>query len=88
MPAVLVQPLHPKHSSQPQRCCLPESAVAHLLLLAIPPLLCSAAKKDGFAIHIYTATTSMGDSCLCNADGDFLIVPQLVSRRRRVGCQE
>jgi homogentisate 1,2-dioxygenase len=37
----------------------------------------SAGKKDGFAIHIYTATASMGDSCLCNADGDFLIVPQL-----------
>lgn len=24
VPAVLVQPLHPKHSWQPQRCCLPE----------------------------------------------------------------
>lgn len=36
----------------------------------------SPANKDGFAIHMYTATASMQDSCLANADGDFLIVPQ------------
>ena len=36
----------------------------------------SAARKEGYAIHIYTATESMLDSCLANADGDFLIVPQ------------
>ena len=33
---------------------------------------------------MYTATASMGDSCLCNADGDFLIVPQLVSHQMEV----
>ncbi len=41
--------------------------------------LCGAgnpATKEGFAIHIYAATESMTDSCLANADGDFLIVPQ------------
>jgi homogentisate 1,2-dioxygenase len=32
--------------------------------------------KSGFAIHIYTANESMHDSCLANADGDLLIVPQ------------
>ena len=32
--------------------------------------------KDGYAVHIYTASTSMKDCCLANADGDFLIVPQ------------
>lgn len=36
----------------------------------------SAAMKEGFAIHIYTANTPMGDTCLANADGDLLIVPQ------------
>lgn len=39
-------------------------------------LHCSAERKDGFAIHIYTASTGMQDSCLANADGDMLIVPQ------------
>ncbi len=39
----------------------------------------SAARKDGYAIHLYTASVGMDDSCLANADGDFLIVPQLVS---------
>jgi homogentisate 1,2-dioxygenase len=38
--------------------------------------LCSPATKDGFAIHVYTASTSMDGCCLANADGDFLIVPQ------------
>lgn len=37
----------------------------------------STATKDGFAIHVYTASASMPDACLANADGDFLIVPQL-----------
>ena len=41
---------------------------------------CSPATKDGYAIHIYTASTSMHDSCLANADGDFLIVPQQGAR--------
>lgn len=36
----------------------------------------SAGKKDGFAIHVYTASISMDNSCLANADGDMLIVPQ------------
>ncbi len=36
----------------------------------------SAATKNGFAIHIYTASCGMEDSCLANADGDMLIVPQ------------
>ncbi|MEW5302409.1 MAG: hypothetical protein WDW36_005200 [Sanguina aurantia] len=36
----------------------------------------SAAMKEGFAIHMYAASASMVDSCLANADGEFLIVPQ------------
>jgi homogentisate 1,2-dioxygenase len=42
------------------------------------PFCClrSPATKDGFAIHVYTASTSMDGCCLANADGDFLIVPQ------------
>ena len=36
----------------------------------------SAGKKEGFAIHVYTASISMDNSCLANADGDMLIVPQ------------
>lgn len=36
----------------------------------------STGMKDGFAIHIYSASISMADCCLANADGDFLIVPQ------------
>lgn len=36
----------------------------------------SSARKEGFAIHIYTANQDMEDTCLANADGDFLIVPQ------------
>lgn len=36
----------------------------------------STGMKDGYAIHIYTASASMTDCCLTNADGDFLIVPQ------------
>ena len=46
------------------------------MILATHMLHCSAARKEGYAIHIYTATESMLDSCLANADGDFLIVPQ------------
>ena len=40
----------------------------------------SSAQKDGFAIHVYTASVSMEDSCLANADGDMLIVPQQGAR--------
>ncbi|KAI8467072.1 MAG: homogentisate 1,2-dioxygenase-domain-containing protein [Monoraphidium minutum] len=36
----------------------------------------SAASKSGFAVHVYTANASMADTCLANADGDMLIVPQ------------
>jgi homogentisate 1,2-dioxygenase len=36
----------------------------------------STGMKDGYAIHIYTASASMKDCCFTNADGDFLIVPQ------------
>jgi homogentisate 1,2-dioxygenase len=36
----------------------------------------SAGTKEGYAIHVYTATASMQDCCLANADGDFLVVPQ------------
>jgi homogentisate 1,2-dioxygenase len=37
----------------------------------------SAELKTGYAIHIYTATASMQDCCLANADGDLLLVPQM-----------
>ena len=37
----------------------------------------SPASKQGYAIHLYVASTSMTDCSFCNADGDFLIVPQL-----------
>lgn len=30
-------------------------------------------KKEGLAIHVYTADSSMKDSAFCNSDGDFLI---------------
>lgn len=36
----------------------------------------SVSSKNGLAVHIYTCSISMGDTCLANADGDFLIVPQ------------
>ncbi|KAL6283516.1 homogentisate 1 2-dioxygenase [Prunus yedoensis var. nudiflora] len=32
--------------------------------------------RHGFAIHMYTANKSMDNCAFCNADGDFLIVPQ------------
>ncbi|KAG8429947.1 hypothetical protein GDO86_018787, partial [Hymenochirus boettgeri] len=35
-----------------------------------------ARSRNGIAIHMYTANTSMIDRCLYNSDGDFLIVPQ------------
>ena len=38
--------------------------------------LCSPAEKQGYAIHVYAASESMRSSSFCNADGDFLIVPQ------------
>eukprot|EP00239_Pterosperma_sp_CCMP1384_P005123 CAMPEP_0197849736 /NCGR_PEP_ID=MMETSP1438-20131217/13073_1 /TAXON_ID=1461541 /ORGANISM="Pterosperma sp., Strain CCMP1384" /LENGTH=496 /DNA_ID=CAMNT_0043462555 /DNA_START=239 /DNA_END=1729 /DNA_ORIENTATION=+ len=39
--------------------------------------------KDGYAIHMYSANTSMSEcaECLCNADGNMLIVPQLGTLR-------
>ncbi|EME78509.1 uncharacterized protein MYCFIDRAFT_37377 [Pseudocercospora fijiensis CIRAD86] len=33
--------------------------------------------REGMAIHIYTASTSMDRSAFCNNDGDFLILPQV-----------
>jgi len=36
----------------------------------------SPERKEGYAIHIYTASASMDACCLGNADGDLLIVPQ------------
>ncbi|XP_078045529.1 homogentisate 1,2-dioxygenase [Augochlora pura] len=33
--------------------------------------------RQGVAIHVYLCNASMGDRALYNADGDFLIVPQL-----------
>jgi len=36
----------------------------------------STSTKEGLAIHIYTASAPMQDTCIANADGDFLIVPQ------------
>jgi homogentisate 1,2-dioxygenase len=32
--------------------------------------------KEGLAIHIYTANTSMENKAFCNNDGDMLILPQ------------
>lgn len=32
--------------------------------------------RHGFAIHMYAANTSMSNCAFCNADGDFLVVPQ------------
>jgi homogentisate 1,2-dioxygenase len=32
--------------------------------------------RHGFAVHMYTANKSMENCAFCNADGDFLIVPQ------------
>ena len=36
----------------------------------------SAADKSGYAVHMYACNQSMEDSCLCNADGELLVVPQ------------
>ena len=33
----------------------------------------SASSRNGIAVHIYAANTSMGDTAFYNADGDFLI---------------
>lgn len=33
--------------------------------------------KSGCGIHMYACTKDMGDKCMYNSDGDFLIVPQL-----------
>lgn len=35
-----------------------------------------AALKEGLAVHVYAANTSMGNKAFCNNDGDFLIVAQ------------
>ncbi|KAI4322984.1 hypothetical protein L6164_022629 [Bauhinia variegata] len=32
--------------------------------------------RHGYAVHMYTANKSMDNCAFCNADGDFLIVPQ------------
>jgi len=31
--------------------------------------------REGLAIHIYAANTSMGNKAFCNNDGDMLIMP-------------
>ena len=36
----------------------------------------SPERKEGYAIHVYTASAPMDNCCLGNADGDLLIVPQ------------
>lgn len=36
----------------------------------------SPERKEGYAIHMYSANESMRDSCFSNADGDMLIVPE------------
>ena len=37
---------------------------------------CSPERKEGYAIHMYSANTSMQDSSFSDADGDMLIVPE------------
>uniref|UniRef100_L2G3D1 homogentisate 1,2-dioxygenase n=1 Tax=Colletotrichum fructicola (strain Nara gc5) TaxID=1213859 RepID=L2G3D1_COLFN len=32
--------------------------------------------REGIAVHVYTASTSMSNRAFCNNDGDFLILPQ------------
>jgi homogentisate 1,2-dioxygenase len=39
--------------------------------------------RAGLGMHVYTATGSMGDSCLVNSDGDMLLVPQQGTLRIR-----
>ena len=43
--------------------------------------------KEGFAIHVYACNQSMSRSCLANADGDFLIVPQQGGRAGQGGVE-
>ena len=48
--------------------------------------LCGAGSplaRSGYAVHVYAANASMKSSCLGNADGDMLIVPQLGTLRIR-----
>ena len=52
--------------------CLPAALMTHVQ----EGYVCSPLQKDGYAIHTYTASASMQRTALCNADGDFLIVPQ------------
>lgn len=33
--------------------------------------------KEGLAVHMYTANTSMTKTAFVNNDGDFLIIPQI-----------
>jgi len=46
--------------------------------------------RNGMAVHIYTANTSMKDRAFYNSDGDFLIVPQqgTLDIRTEFGCLE
>jgi len=50
----------------------------------------SAGTKTGCAIHQYAIVKSMNDKAFCNADGDFLIVPQegTLDIRTEFGCLE
>jgi homogentisate 1,2-dioxygenase len=49
----------------------------------LPGDLYSAEAKTGYAIHMYTANTSMEDCCLASADGDMLLVPQQGEQAQR-----
>lgn len=43
--------------------------------------------RSGLAVHLYAASADMHDRCLCNADGDLLLVPELgaLSLRTELG---
>lgn len=72
--AMQIVPADGLHMRMYQGCSMPGPALLPLPPAAAP--LCSAEQKTGYAIHMYTANMSMEDSCLANADGDMLIVPQ------------
>ena len=60
--------------------CIPDfqyTAVTIVNNLYEGGVVCSPASKQGYAMHMYAASSSMTDCSFCNADGDFLIVPQL-----------
>lgn len=42
-------------------------------------------KSNDFVFERYTANKGMKDSAFCNADGDFLLVPQTGSKLSRLG---